>query len=381
VAAVGVGAVGAERGHFRGQIIVAIAVGYKDHSEVGSHGKRPGKQPQHHLRRRAGGHVKISWLAAQQQIAHAAAGEISLIACRAQLSHHGQGGIGYYIDYAGGIHFFRNIAYANGLEGFAASGDWNDQGAVVANNTFVNESKGAGLGSGGAFTTSNQGFWLVNNIFAHLQRFAFEVGQEAAIQGNVTIDANLYYLLGYEPWESFHLGILAGHVDGTGWRQLPTLADVQTLGWEARGAVGDPVFAGIDPSIINGRWQDFRLTTGSALAIDTGMTLPDSLLTLLAKFHMNAGQKGAALDRGAIELDPDNPGATFAFDVGPTDGSGTVEAPWDGEPVASDLKTKSKDAGCACSAPGAIESTRGNLAVWLGIVLIAARRRHKSVSR
>jgi hypothetical protein len=273
----------------------------------------------------------------------------------------GKGGMGYYIDYAGGIHFFRNVAYENGLAGFMASGSWYDQPVVLANNTFVNSPDGYDLGIRAARSSANTGFHAVNNIFAHLQEVAFGVGDERILRGDVELDHDLFSQCGYADGR----GLMAGHVDSSGYRELATLADVQGIGFEANGREGDPLFASFDPAITDGSWQDFRLTTASTLAIDTGGELPESLTALLAKFGLTDGRKGAALDRGAIEFDPDNPGAPFTIEVGPTDGTAAITTPWDGEEPPPDAPPAAGGGGggCGCRAADAASSAAGGC--WL----------------
>lgn len=269
-------------------------------------------------------------------------------------TYHGRGGMGYYIDFAGGVHLFRNIAYDNGLAGFMASGSWIDQGAVLVNNTIVNSPRGYTMGVRDPFNDENAGLVITNTLFLHTQQFALGVGDERVLAGQVVVDHNLYHLVGYEPWPQHTPGILSGHVDGSGYRELPTLAEVQTeLGLELNGLEGDPLLAGFDPGVTDGSWQDFRLTPQSALALDTGAPLPDSLATLLERFGLESGQLGAALDRGAIEHDPDDPDAPYEIDVGPGDGSATITTPWGTEFPDPEVEPPSSDSGCGCgSDPG-----------------------------
>ena len=79
MAAVGIGQVGAEGRDFGHEAGIFRLRRNQDHSEVRAHGKGPRKQVEHHVGRRAGGHVVVGRLAPQQQIAHASAGEIRLV--------------------------------------------------------------------------------------------------------------------------------------------------------------------------------------------------------------------------------------------------------------------------------------------------------------
>jgi len=252
--------------------------------------------------------------------------------------------MGYYIDYASGIHFFRNISYSNGLAGFMASGSWMDQSVVLANNTIADSPVGYTMGVRNAFSDAAVGLDVLNTIFLHLRRFAFSFGDERIVEGNASLDHDLFHLCGYEDWPSHTPGIMAGHVDSSGYRELPALEDVRTLGFEASGLSTDPLLADYDPGITDGSWQDFGLTPESP-AVDSGSALPPSLVTLLERFAMDSGQSGGALDRGAIEL-----GSTLEIDVGPTDGTGPVTPPWDPDdtdPV--DPHPDEPSRGCGCS--------------------------------
>jgi len=265
----------------------------------------------------------------------------------------GKGGMGYYIDFAGGIFFFRNIAYFNGLAGFMASGSWVDQSVILANNTIVSSPYGYDIGVRGGYTSTPVGLDIVNTIFLNSNRFAIVLGDSNIAKGPIVIDYNLYYMNGWEEWQYHTPGILAGHVTDDSYREYPLIADVQSAGFEKNGLEGDPKLADFDPSIQDGSWQDFRLTAESTLAIDNGMELPSKLSLLLEKFGISDGKKGNALDRGAIEFDPNNPDAPYVIDVGPTDGTPSIESPWSigycEEPPEEEPHPSSNGGGCGCS--------------------------------
>ena len=68
------------------------------------------------------------------------------------------------------MHFFRNIAYANGLDGFMATGVWVDQGVVMANNTFVGAVYAYSLGTGGESCKTAVALDTRNTLFLHHRR-------------------------------------------------------------------------------------------------------------------------------------------------------------------------------------------------------------------
>jgi MYXO-CTERM domain-containing protein len=289
--------------------------------------------------------------------------------------------MGFYIDFAGGIHFFRNLATDNGLAGFMASGSWPDQGVVLANNTIAQSPLGYTLGTRGSLGLETTQLAIVNNVFLHLQRWALSVGQAQILEGDVSMDFDLFHEAGWEPWPGQAPGILAGHVDGSGFRSMPSLEDVQALGLEPEGAVGDPRLAGFDPFPPEGGAQDLRLTAQSALALDTGGPLPASLLGLLDRFGLGDGALGAALDRGAIELDPANPDAPFTLEVGPGPGQSDATPPWDeGFPDPDPDPDQGARDGCGCGAPGGARAAGSLFPLVLAIfALILARRRKRPV--
>lgn len=305
--------------------------------------------------------------------------------------YHGKGGMGYYINFAGGMHFFRNIAYNNGLDAFMQSEGWIDQPVVIANNTFAGSVNGYSMSGDQAYSKQNVGFDSVNNIFLHLRRFAMGAGDPAVLKGKVSIDNNLYHLVGWEPWPQHTPGILAGDLLGTGYQEIPTLEEVRSkMGFELHGVSGDPKLAGFDPSVEDGTWQDFRLTASSDLAIDKGQPLPAPLAAVLTKFSIDPGQKGAALDIGAIEFDPANPNAPFAIDVGPSDGTEPIPVPWTsaaggssgagggsaGGDAGPQAEGEGSDGGCGCSTPGS-RSIRPGWLLLAGLTFAAVLKRKR----
>ena len=95
--AVRICAIGSESSHLSYQIsrfillcgvrasgICTVAGGHQHYAKVRSHGKRARKHLQNHIRRGAGRNVVVLGLAPQQQVAHASAGQISLIPGGAQ---------------------------------------------------------------------------------------------------------------------------------------------------------------------------------------------------------------------------------------------------------------------------------------------------------
>ena len=68
----------------------AIAVRHQNHAKVRADSEGAAEEAEHHVGSCAGGHVVVGRHAAQQQVAHAAAGKVGLKARRAQLRNHPQ---------------------------------------------------------------------------------------------------------------------------------------------------------------------------------------------------------------------------------------------------------------------------------------------------
>ena len=99
VAAVGIGAVGAEGGDlclcvvglgrfgiicFGGRVRLTEGVGYEDDSEVGAYGEGAGEEIEDDVGGGAGGYIVVGGGAAEEEIADAAAGEVGLVGMGAE---------------------------------------------------------------------------------------------------------------------------------------------------------------------------------------------------------------------------------------------------------------------------------------------------------
>jgi hypothetical protein len=219
----------------------------------------------------------------------------------------GMGGFGLYVDFASGIHAYRNIAYNNSHYAFMFTGAWQDGDIVYYNNVAANSMHGFRLW--GEDTHGHVDTEVVNNIIVNNEGYGISLGTAGGDYGNLTIDHNLYYSNGWRPeadggiWQAGALQI----VNWSGPEEYyPTLADIQAnTPWEAHGMEGDPRFWDYDAddhNLHDGSWPDFHLTAASTNAIDRGTTtLPDSLVALLDAFELTDFRRGEAHDIGRYE--------------------------------------------------------------------------------
>jgi hypothetical protein len=224
-------------------------------------------------------------------------------------------GNGLYIDYASGIHAYRNIAYNNSGAGFKLSCLWRDGVIVLDNNVAANNGvhgfKFTGQGRcdnhGGSVDTQVANNILVNNGNDAIQ---METGDEATKFGALVIDHNLYYQNGWsrQTGEQASTDILL--FQGSQERQLfHTLQEVRAqTPWETNGVEGDPAFLDYDLSdhdALDESWPNFELNGTGGNAVDRGTAaLPGSLVGLLAAFEVPDTRLGSAFDIGRFETEP-----------------------------------------------------------------------------
>lgn len=218
----------------------------------------------------------------------------------------GQAGFGLYLDYASGIHAFRNVAYNNAYGGVMLAGTWRDGDLIFVNNTIANSLYGFRLSGveadthGGSVNTQ-----IRNNILAGNEGYAiYQCTANATSLGRLEIDHNLYFNNGWRSYDQGGVwtpGLMAIRTP-TGQAYYPGLVDVQAhpYQWEMNGLTGDPRFlsyAAYDHDPYDGSWPDFRLVPES-IAIDRGGPLPASLAALLSSFGLADSYQGAARDVG-----------------------------------------------------------------------------------
>ncbi|MFW6115470.1 MAG: right-handed parallel beta-helix repeat-containing protein [Chloroflexota bacterium] len=224
----------------------------------------------------------------------------------------GRAGFGLYLDYASGIHAYRNVAYNNAYAGFMLYGTWRDGDIVFYNNVVANSLHGFRLSGtefdvhGGSVNTQ-----IVNNIIATAEGYGIYqcTACGAGVEfGNTVIDHNLYFNSGWRAddeggvWKAGAMALRTP--DGHAYYQ--TVAEIQDHPnhWEAQGREGDPRFARYDPAdhdSTSGARPDFHLTLDSTLVVGRGAELPASLRALLSGFGVDDPRWGSAWDIGRYE--------------------------------------------------------------------------------
>ena len=221
----------------------------------------------------------------------------------------GQAGFGLYIDYASGIHAYRNIAYNNAYAGFMLVGTWRDGDIIFYDNVVANSLYGF-RPSGVVHDTHNGSVntQIVNNAIVGNEGYGIYQCTADENFGNSVIDHNLYFNNGWRAYEDGGVWMPGAMAVRTpeGQHYYPTVSDIQShpMDWETYGVEGDPAFWRYDPSdhdLTDGSWPDFHLTPASDLAVDAGDALPASLTTLLETFAVEDPQWGAAYDIGRYE--------------------------------------------------------------------------------
>jgi hypothetical protein len=222
----------------------------------------------------------------------------------------GQAGFGLYLDYASGIHAYRNIAYNNAYAGFMLAGTWRDGDVIFYDNVVANSLYGfrpSGVvhdTHGGSVNTQ-----IVNNTIVGNEGYGIYQCTADEDFGNSMIDHNLYYGNGWRSYEDGGVwmpGAMAIRVENAPQQYYPTVSDMQQhpLGWEMHGVEGDPAFQRYDPNdhnVTDRSWPDFHLTPASDRAVDAGAPLPASLVALLEMFAVDDPRWGPAYDIGRYE--------------------------------------------------------------------------------
>lgn len=219
---------------------------------------------------------------------------------------------GLYIDYASGIHAYRNIAYNNTGAGFKLACLWRDGDIIFYNNIAANNyAQGVKFTGGSSYCDSHNGSvntQLANNILVNNDGYAiqFVSGYENNTYGNLTIDHNLY---DHNSWNNeanwgrpADIALYQGSKPAQYYQNLP---EIQAgTPWEDHGVEGDSGFYSYsvtDHNRYDGSWPDFHIMGGSN-TLDRGtVELPSSLKSLLTRFGVVDVAFGSAYDIGRYE--------------------------------------------------------------------------------
>lgn len=234
----------------------------------------------------------------------------SYVSIQRRINKYGDGN-GFYLDYASGVHVFRNIAYNNSGAGFKLSCLWRDGDMVLYNNiaagNYLYGIKTTGMDGcddhQGSVNTQFVNNMISNNGLAGIEFLS--VDSEA--YGNLIIDHNLYFQNGWDKYvKGSNIDILLYHRKSPDLKLREVSGIQKKTGWEENGVFADPM---VEDAIVleNNRYQypDWQLepsSTNSPL-IDAGsIELPGSLIKLLNKFEVEDIRCGFAYDIGPYEI-------------------------------------------------------------------------------
>ena len=220
-------------------------------------------------------------------------------------------GNGFYLDYASGVHVYRNIAYNNSGAGFKLSCLWRDGDAVFLNNIAAdNYLYGLKLtGTTGCDDHSGSvNTQIINNLLIRNGRYGFQIISAYANRyGNLTIDHNLYYQNGWDTQNSVPGANVQLYRRSFPFIYLVNLRDIRAqTPWENHGVEGDPLLQRYDLSSrlkYQYAWPDFRPTKQSFRILNGGSgKIPGSLLELLVSFGVEDLQCDIAREIGRYEF-------------------------------------------------------------------------------
>ena len=222
----------------------------------------------------------------------------------------GMGGRGLYIDWASGIHAYRNIAYNNPFAGFVLNSAWRDGEIVYYNNIAANSLYGFRLVGTRDEVHDQINTQFVNNIIINNEGHGIWYVDDGGSLQDVVIDHNLYYNNGWRAEEQgglYRPGAMVIFRKSESNDYFNNLAAIQSgTQWETNGKEGDPGFVDYDledHDLHDGSWPDFRITTDSTNVVDQGITeLPTSLKMLLDEFDIQDVRGGGAYDIGRYEV-------------------------------------------------------------------------------
>ena len=234
----------------------------------------------------------------------------SYVSIQRDINDYGDGN-GFYLDYATGVHVFRNIAYDNTGAGFKLSCLWRDDDMILYNNlavaNFLYGIKTTGLGE----CDNHQGSvntQFVNNIISHNGLAGIEfLSTDNENYGNLIIDHNLYFQNGWDKSiKASNVDILLYHRVSPDLKLRGISKIQEKTGWEVNGIFGDPGFEETI-SLEDHRYQypDWRLLplSNSSPVIDAGsIDLPESLINLLQKYQIEDVRCGPTYDIGPYEF-------------------------------------------------------------------------------
>lgn len=208
----------------------------------------------------------------------------------------GLGGFGFYVDYASGIHAYRNIAYNNAHIDYAMYGYWRNGDMVYYDNIAANSVYGFHMSH---HTNESESLdvpavnaQIKNNMIVNSEVDGIYLGDKHGTFENIDFDYNLYFGNGWrtEGGGSFP-GDMVIYIDDQPWRDTQYFRGVEEIRantpWEDHGLSADPHFLDYnweDHDMDDGSWPDFGLRPDSVWKSHPRAPLPESLERLIDLF-------------------------------------------------------------------------------------------------
>jgi len=217
---------------------------------------------------------------------------------------------GLYVDYASGIHAYRNIAYNLSGAGFKLACLWRDGDSILYNNIAVNNYSEGFKFTGGGSCDNHGGSvntQLVNNILINNDARGMQLvsAYDNDRFGTLVIDHNLYFNNGWNTetaWLPVDIQLFQGSKPTQFFYGIP---EIQAgTPWENHGVEGSPGFFDFDigeHDHYDDSWPDFHILDNTNVFDRGTAALPSSLRSLLSQFGVVDSAFGNAFDIGRYE--------------------------------------------------------------------------------
>jgi len=222
----------------------------------------------------------------------------------------GFAGFGYYMDYASGPVFYRNIAYNLGLNGFHIYKDWEDGVQTTVVNNLVAGSV-VGILLGGAEKDQTSKITVKNNVFDDNVITGFSMNRQnyPTPFDKFDVDNNLYYRVGWggDKWTA-GISIIQ---DSSGSRAYQSFEDLHKLSpdWEKTEYGFDPKYGecrtmynlSYDDRHFYSTFKDGTFAVTTPLVDKGSDTLPQVVIDMLNYFGIQDVKVGDNYDLGPYE--------------------------------------------------------------------------------
>lgn len=218
-------------------------------------------------------------------------------------------GNGFYLDYAAGVHLYRNIAFNNSGSGYKMACLWRDGDTELYNNIAANNYqygfKFTGLQGcddhNGSVNTK-----LINNIIMNNGMYGYQFNSAYEnTYGNLVIDHNLYFQNGWNNPNGITTAYVQLYRASLPVEHYDSLLEIRLKSpWEDHGMEGNPHLTNYDyadNSTYTYTWPDFSPTDKSDRLLDKGTLLSGGTFSLAAGNQIDDVVCGKTFDIGRFE--------------------------------------------------------------------------------